>query len=225
MINWFLRAKHWQLFVLTFGVMIVAYITMMYSVFSAVTSSAAERRQPDPLIMFRYMKFLLFLGVFVMSVTTGWYWSVGTGLREKLPSGVTMKTTLFKAFLIFPLIYTTVFIFLMSMLLKQVFEATAGNGSPDTIALSMMSFFPIILPFHFFSVFCFFYNMYFVAKTIKAVELQRSVTFSDFIGEFFLVWFYPIGVWILQPKINRLHENVGKYGATDSTLLDDTIRN
>lgn len=41
------------------------------------------------------------------------------------------------------------------------------------------------------------------AKTIKTVELQKKVTFSDFAGEFFLLWFSPIGIWILQPKINK----------------------
>jgi hypothetical protein len=43
-----------------------------------------------------------------------------------------------------------------------------------------------------------------VAKTIKTVELQREVNFSEFIGEFFMIWFYFIGIWILQPKINRM---------------------
>jgi hypothetical protein len=58
--------------------------------------------------------------------------------------------------------------------------------------------------FHFLSIFCIFYCIYFVAKTIKTVELQRAVKFKDFVGEFFLVWFFPIGVWILQPTINKL---------------------
>ena len=46
--------------------------------------------------------------------------------------------------------------------------------------------------------------MYFVAKTFKTAELQRKVSFSDFAGDFFLVWFLPIGIWIIQPKINRM---------------------
>jgi hypothetical protein len=32
------------------------------------------------------------------------------------------------------------------------------------------------------------------------------VKFRDFAGEFFLVWFYPVGVWIIQPKINKMIE-------------------
>lgn len=227
MINWFLRAKHWQLFVLTFGVMMVAYIMIMYFVFTDIMSLTAAGQQPDPLIMFRYMKLLPFLGVFFMLVMVGWYWSVGIGLQKKLPSGVTMKTTLFKVFLIVPVVYMTVFMFFMGILVKHVFEISAGNEPPESIGLSMMSLFPVIMPLHLFSAFCYFYNMYFAAKTIKTVELQRPTTFSDFVGEFFLIWFYPIGVWILQPKINSLHENAPglSRGTTDSTVLDETIRN
>jgi hypothetical protein len=46
--------------------------------------------------------------------------------------------------------------------------------------------------------------MYFAAKTLKTVELKREATFSDFVGEFFLIWFNFIGIWILQPKINKI---------------------
>jgi hypothetical protein len=68
------------------------------------------------------------------------------------------------------------------------------------------SLFTIIVPIHLFSMFCIFYTLYFVAKTIKTVELQREVKFSDFAGEFFMIWFFPIGIWIVQPKINEMIE-------------------
>lgn len=48
--------------------------------------------------------------------------------------------------------------------------------------------------------------MYKAAKTIKIVEVQKSVKFVDFAGEFFLLWFFPIGIWFLQPKIKKLAE-------------------
>jgi hypothetical protein len=57
---------------------------------------------------------------------------------------------------------------------------------------------------HLFSMFCIFHSIYCVAKTVKAAEWGRDVTFNDFIGEFFLCWFFMIGVWILQPKINKI---------------------
>jgi hypothetical protein len=48
--------------------------------------------------------------------------------------------------------------------------------------------------------------MSYVAKTIKTAELKRKVGLSEFSGEFFLLWFYFIGIWIIQPKINKLVE-------------------
>jgi hypothetical protein len=35
---------------------------------------------------------------------------------------------------------------------------------------------------------------------------QKPVTFSDFAGEFFLIWFFPVGIWIIQPRINKLFD-------------------
>jgi bacteriorhodopsin len=66
--------------------------------------------------------------------------------------------------------------------------------------------FALVVPLHLFSMFYIFYTLYFAAKTVKTVELQREVTFSDFAGEFFLIWFYPVGVWIIQPKVNKMIE-------------------
>lgn len=68
----------------------------------------------------------------------------------------------------------------------------------------ILIFISVIIPLHVFSIFCIFYSYYFVSKTFKTVELQREASFSDFAGEFFMIWFYPIGIWILQPKINKM---------------------
>ena len=50
-----------------------------------------------------------------------------------------------------------------------------------------------------------FYNLYFVSKSLLIAETGKSATFSEYAGEFFLLWFYPIGVWLIQPRINRLY--------------------
>ena len=80
-----------------------------------------------------------------------------------------------------------------------------NNGTEPSGGL-IGSMIAIIVPLHLFSMFCIFYSLYFVAKTFKTVELQREVIFSDFAGEFFMIWFYPIGIWIVQPKINKMIE-------------------
>jgi hypothetical protein len=52
------------------------------------------------------------------------------------------------------------------------------------------------------------YSLYFVAKTIKTAELQKECTFKDFTEEFILILFYPIGLWIIQPRINKIYKDL-----------------
>jgi len=66
----------------------------------------------------------------------------------------------------------------------------------------------LMVPGTFLYMFCAFYVMYFIAKELKTVELQRDVMFSDYIGEFLLLWFFPVGVWVLQPRINKLFASI-----------------
>jgi hypothetical protein len=140
-----------------------------------------------------------------MGAFFGWFWSIAVGLQGKIPVSARMKTGTFKIFFFIPLLY----ILLISAVIGSIFSGLpsmiAQGEQPDVslIATSMA----IVIPLHFFCMFCIFYCMYFVSKTFKTAELQRGTTFSDYAGEFFLIWFYPIGIWIIQPKINRMMES------------------
>ena len=125
----------------------------------------------------------------------GWFYSVAVGLQKMVPLDIKMRVTLFKIFFFIPLAYIT-------LIIVWLFVSINGAGT----ARFDPGIWVAIVPLHLFSTFCMFYNLYFVAKTLKTVELQRQVTFGDFVLEFFLAWFFPIGVWILQPRINKLIE-------------------
>lgn len=197
MINRFLKAKHWQLFILTFGLPIIFQIVIM----SSMLSSFVTQTNPNPAMMSNYMKFFPIIMILFMAIFFGWFWSVAIGLQKKVPENITMKVKKVKIFFFIPMVY---------MLFIIIFMAFAMNGlinsetEPDVRLFGSM--FAIIIPLHLFSMFCIFYSLYFVAKTFKTVELQREVKFSDFAGEFFMIWFYPIGIWIVQPKINKMIE-------------------
>ena len=182
----FLKAKHWQLFLMIIGIPIIMQIVIMGTVFFHLISGT----EPDPFFMHNYLFLFPFLMILVLGVLFGWLWSVAIGLQNKLPEGIKMKVKKFKIFFFTPLIYILFF-------LSFFIALNIGFKSITTIM-------GIIIPLHLFSMFCIFYILYFVAKTFKTVELQREVSFSDFAGEFFMIWFYPIGIWIVQPKINKM---------------------
>ena len=85
-----------------------------------------------------------------------------------------------------------------------VFLDLAMSGAIENVPGSNPAIFALIIPFHLFAMFCIFYCLYFVSKVFKTVELQRKVAFSDFAGEFFMIWFFIVGIWIIQPKINKM---------------------
>ena len=139
--------------------------------------------------------------ILFISIFFGWFWSVAIGLQKKVPQTIKMKVRKFKIFFFIPMAYLIIITFYMAFAMDGIIK----NGSEPNVGI-IATMFAIIVPLHLFSMFCIFYTLYFVAKTFKTVELQREVKFSDFAGEFFLIWFYPIGIWIVQPKINKMIE-------------------
>jgi hypothetical protein len=194
----FLKAKHWQLFLLMFGA------PFLFQIFLMVTAFANVGKDSDPMFMFNYFKLFPILMVIFMGTFFGWFWSIAVGLQNKIPNTVKMKLSKFKIFFFTPMVYMLLITIGLASLFSWLPEASKSGSEPDVALLGIS--FAVIVPLHLFSMFCLFYCLYFVAKTIKTVELQREATFSDFAGEFFLIWFYPVGVWIVQPKINKMAE-------------------
>lgn len=181
--------KHWQLFILLLGIPIIMQIILM------VTMITSE----DPFSGFSTIIFIFPITmILVMTIFFGWFYAMGTNLHKKLPASVKMNLTKFKIFLFIPVIYILAICFFIMFVINY----TVTNEGTPNFGLS-----GLILPFHLFSMFCIFYCLYFNAKALKAVELQRPVTFGDYAGEFFLIWFYPIGIWLIQPRINKLFSN------------------
>jgi len=184
----FLRAKHWQLFLLFFGIPFLLQLILLVCLI---------KRQGLPSISGGYGIFPVIM-LLMVGTLFGWIWAVGTGLQKLIPATIKMKVIKFKIFFFIPSAY---------LILICVFVGFLLSNMNYALDFGPLFIFTIIFPIHIFSMFCIFYCIYFVAKTIKTVELQRPVTFGEFAGEFLMIWFFMIGVWILQPRINNLVNN------------------
>ena len=141
-----------------------------------------------------------------MGLCFAWIYSLGTNLHKKLPATVSMNITWFKIVLFIPFAY----MLFVSVFMYGMFPYIYSGGRPETPLISAL-----IFPLDMLSMLCIIYCIYFNAKALKAAEWQRPVAFRDFAGEFFLISFFSIGVWIFQPRINKLFErNVGFVGQT-----------
>ena len=177
--NRFLKAKHWQLFLLIFGVPIfLPFITMLLIMLVG-----------KYVIMFQ----LLLLFISIASFLT-WFWSIAIGLQKSIPQNIKMKVKKFKRLFFISIIYI--------IFMKVFIRITVRGSNGNILNVLIENLFAISI--NLFLLFSIVYLLYFTAKTFKTVELQREVKFSDFVGEFFLILFYPIGIWALQPKINKM---------------------
>ncbi len=185
--NRLLKAKHWQIFTMLIGIpfliQIITVITTLSSKEHGVTLFII------PILTFLYM------GIFM-----GWFWSIGTGLHDKLPEKGSVNLKKFKIIFAIPIVYFSIITIYMLIVAGGLIKS---NHAPQ---FAMFDVIDTLLPVHILSVFSILYVMWINAKTIKSIEFQKTVKFSDFAGEFFLLWFFPIGIWIFQPRINKLAE-------------------
>jgi len=78
----------------------------------------------------------------------------------------------------------------------------------DFIWFYSLFFLLVITPLHLFAMFVFVYIPIIIVKELKSIEMQRDVVFKEYVKDFVLfALFFPIGVWWLQPRINKIFKN------------------
>ena len=171
-----LRLKHWQLFLLTWGV--------------PIGINAFTFSRPALMVkLFPLMMVVFIIGIF------GWIWAISTQLHKKLPMAVNLNIKGFKIIFSVPILYTLALTLWMGY--QFYFRFPEGSSNIGSIIV-------IVAIIHFASMICILVGLRFAAQTLRSVELGRLAKFSDYATEFFLIWFSPIGFWILQPRLNKL---------------------
>ena len=118
-------------------------------------------------------------------VTIAWLYSIGMSVNSRLPNGLKASTLLYNVSFLMPLIYAVLFLllFLQSV---ELFR------------------WPVWFTFiHFAFTIGTVYGLWFTAKQYVTFTRNEKVQFADYIETLFLFWFFPIGVWVIQPKINK----------------------
>ncbi len=130
-----------------------------------------------------------------------WFAAIGLKLYKYIPKEIAPNNLIFKIvpFVIF-ISYAVMLYFVTNMFEMMIEEMLQDSKSVEKILPYFFSFFGIIL----FNGICFLYIIAFTAKVIVSAERQAKAKFTDYIAEFFLIWLIPIGIWFLQPRINKI---------------------
>ena len=181
MSRFLLKAKHWQLFILIGPYLLTYsfYMLLQRGAFPEIAEILVASR-PNFNYLIALMLALFAFGLF------GWYASIVNGLSNETPADKRVNLLRFNLIIALPVSLMLLFAF------RPVPEIDAFINTSS-----------IIFPWVLLSVFAFFYASYWVVKTLKTTETTQ-VHFAPFYINLLLIWFYPIGIWVLQPKINKL---------------------
>lgn len=110
-----------------------------------------------------------------------WEYRVCTLIYEKYSSYLTVPILWFKICIGYMSIYVILF--------SLFFEIIPSN---------------YLEPLHMVSFACNIYCLYFLSKLLVTVEKRSKVKFREYFGTLISMWILIIGIWNLQPRINRI---------------------
>ncbi len=119
---------------------------------------------------------------------------LGKSLYQRLPEGHDLKIKRFNFHLLFAIAYLAIVFIVFS----GGYEINQDNYKNYGWALA------IIIPLHLFTMYCMFYVIWFIAKAIATIENKKVVGFDIYASSFFLLWFFPIGIWWVHPKVRSI---------------------
>lgn len=125
----------------------------------------------------------------------GWMLLTGNSLFQLLPARIKMNHALY---LINSFLWLSTYVIIMIL----------SNGEGMTFdGLVAIPFFYIVFAFlHFFA---------FPAKVLVSLEKDGVASFGEYFGTALLIFFLPIGIWFVQPRINKVADK----SASDSETL------
>jgi hypothetical protein len=171
-----LRLKHWQVFILTSGLLILALIF-----FNVIGMSRSRTLIGITEFVIRAIP-IIQITCFV--ITNFWVFAIGTRLYQKQDH---YRNSLMLLIFRWSVYFSTLATSAQLMIFPTLDFYGPINEYITTLVIAG-------------GIYC----SYFAARLLNSVEKQHDSPFKEFAGDLILFVFYPIGVWWLQPRVNRI---------------------
>jgi hypothetical protein len=180
----FLRANRWEMCLLFFIVCVVAPFVVPIAMISAAPSPAGISREQ---VLGNGLLAVATEGVFLL-----WLWSIGSFLRSVVPPDLRPTESFFRVAIICPIFFTFAGLALIF----------SKNSWPIAVTVTAGIF----------AFFCLLYDFSFVARTLYLAEKGEPPMMGEISGTVLQLWFFPVGAWFIQPRVNRLYTERGASG-------------
>jgi hypothetical protein len=124
--------------------------------------------------------------IILLLLLLSWFGVLGIWLNQFVSEDLRSATNFFKFSIIFPVA--------IIISLEVLFIFRPSNSS-------LLNF---VFPLYFLYIFCLLYDLNFISKNLVLAEKNDKVKIEEYIGPFFALWFFPIGLWFIQPRVNAL---------------------
>lgn len=121
-----------------------------------------------------------------------WFYIVGSNLHRMRPPEARLSMRRFVFNLAYFLLYSLILLYTAAHLL------TTGNLT--SLGTELL----ILLPFHAYAVVAAISIVAFVAKALVCVTDRQDVRFHAYAGTFLALFFFPFGIWYIQPRIQAI---------------------
>lgn len=133
------------------------------------------------------------IGALGFGIFIGWIYSIGTSMNELIPYKLRPNGIYFKVSCLFTVVAIIVILIIF------------GGYSIDQDNYQQYGYWIwVLLPFHFYLIWSLIYIFYFASKALTSVIEGEVVGFGESYRVFFAMWFYPIGVWFIQPAVQKI---------------------
>jgi hypothetical protein len=139
--------------------------------------------------------------LFQMFCLFGWFAAVESLLRSVGDPHLKPDREFFRFALVYPVIYMPIF---FPLSISHILQSNL-----------------FLVPLHLVWMVCVVYVIAYVAKSFVLVEKNGPVSSYEYIAPFVLLWFFPIGIWIFQPRVNQLYREDAHQHSTQLTTGPD----
>ncbi|SHH56722.1 hypothetical protein SAMN04488109_4398 [Chryseolinea serpens] len=125
---------------------------------------------------------------------------LGLGLYKYVVSASEKAVKEFKTFIIFCSIWTVAF-FCNEMLKSQIgMEDSQQEMHPPSVIVRIVALLAYLK------------FIQFPSRTINSIELKREAGLWEYVADSFQILCWPLCIWWIQPRINRIHDKKMKTG-------------
>jgi len=183
MTHLFLKAKPWQLFI---AIILLPFICSIY---------LDNTNQQSAIIdILNYVVVLISSTILLL-----WIQSINYTFIKLVPKEIKMNKNRFKFTYLYCVIYIPFLLFGTA-----IYSHFQPSESIEILVFVILFF------LHFIMMLSVIYCLFFIAHLVKYLELKKQLQLSDYIIEGMLLIIFPIGIWVLQPRIKKIYEELQK---------------